>query len=130
MFRIGIVEDDGVTSAYVGGASLETQAAYVRTGGLYTVTISTDGVAYADMPAQRAHSVLIRGVAAGAAVSNVTVQGQPVPQTGPDAPAPGWWINEVPSLTAPLGAVVVAAGAFPTAWLGYVVVTVQVYPPP
>jgi hypothetical protein len=126
-----VTEDDGVSADYKSDAQLTTEAGYTRTaGGAYTVTISSDGITYAGMPATRAHSVLIRGVSPTATVSNVTLQGQPVPRTGPGLPAPGWWINESPSLLAPAGAVIVSAGAWPTAYVDYITIGVTVFPPP
>lgn len=131
MSREGIAEDDGVSHNYTTGSQvLTTELGYVRNNGTYEIDISADGLTYSGMPAMRSHSVLIRGVALGASVSNVTVQGVAVPRLSPNSPPPGWWIVEKASLLEPLGSVVVSAGAFPTTLDTDVLITVSIWPPP
>jgi len=109
-------EDDGATTAYLGGAFAWTTAAYARhvDGGGVTVTISTNG-SFEGLPAARAYAV--RLLDAGA-LARVTANGAPVPfarrarARGFAPPVASFWAWEADAgLANGAGALVLVAGA-------------------
>lgn len=71
-----VYEDDGVTTAYLTrDAYARTTATYATTGATTTVTISTSGPGYPELPATRAYQLRVLN---GGTLASVTVNGQPV----------------------------------------------------
>jgi hypothetical protein len=88
--RFTLYNDAGEGLGYAKGQRTETAFTYREGGAGSTLTIAADRGRYSGQPATRTYAVDLTDVTAP---SQVTVDGQSLPQVTPTSGAPGWWYD-------------------------------------